>query len=176
MRKTKLYIAMSLNGKIAKKDGSVDWLENIPNPDKSDYGYKDFYDSIDTTIQGNSTYQQIIGWGIDFPYPDKQNYVFTTNSKLINTKYVEFISENHIDFLKHLKNKKGKDIWIIGGGKLNTMLINQNMIDEIIVFIMPIILTDGIDLFRDLPEETKLELTETKSYASGAVQLKYNLK
>ena len=50
------------------------------------------------------------------------------------------------------------------------------MIDEIIVFIMPIILTDGIDLFRDLPEETKLELTETKSYASGAVQLKYNLK
>lgn len=176
MRKTKLYIAMSLNGKIAKKDGSVDWLENIPNPDKSDFGYKEFYDSIDTTIQGNSTYQQIIGWGINFPYPDKQNYVFTTNTKLKNTKYVEFISEKHIEFLKHLKSQKGKGIWIIGGGKLNSMLLNENMIDEIIVFVMPIILTDGIDLFEELPKETNLNLLETKSYAGGAVQLRYALK
>ncbi|PLX03162.1 MAG: dihydrofolate reductase, partial [Marinilabiliales bacterium] len=59
---------MSLNGKIAKKDGSVGWLDNIPNPEKSDFGYKEFYDSVDTTIQGNSTYKQIISWGIDFPY------------------------------------------------------------------------------------------------------------
>ena len=167
---------MSLNGKIAKKDGSVGWLDNIPNPEKSDFGYKDFYYSIDTTIHCNSTYKQIISWGIDFPYSDKENYVFTTNSKLKTTKDVEFISENHIEFLKHLKNQAGKDIWIIGGGELNSMLLNEKMIDEIIVFVMPIILTDGIDLFEELPKETKLNLLETKSFAGGTVQLRYSLK
>ena len=66
LRKIKLYIAISLNGKIADADGNVHWLESIPNPDKSDHGYADFYNSIDTTIQGNNTYNQIINWGIEF--------------------------------------------------------------------------------------------------------------
>lgn len=100
IRKAKLYIAISLNGKIAKADGSVDWLESIPNPDKIDHGYNEFYESIDTTIQGNSTYKQIIAWGIDFPYADKKNYVFTRKQGLEKTDYVEFISENHIKFVK----------------------------------------------------------------------------
>lgn len=77
MRKVKLYIACSLNGKIAAKDGSVNWLETIPNPDKTDYGYLEFQKTIDTTIQGYSTYKQIIDWGIDFPYKETKNFVFT---------------------------------------------------------------------------------------------------
>ena len=116
MRKISSYIAVSLNGKIAKKDSSVDWLESIPNPDKSDYGYEDFYTSIDTTIQCSSTYNQVMGWGIDFPYADKKNYVFTRNSKLENTKHVDFISNNHVDFIKQLKKQSGSAIWLIGGG------------------------------------------------------------
>ena len=103
MRKIKLYIAISLNGKIANEDGGVDWLESIPNPEKIDYEYAKFYESIDTTIQGYKTYDQIIGWGIDFPYADKTNYVLTRKQKLLNTKYVEFVSENHIDFINKLK-------------------------------------------------------------------------
>ena len=59
-RKLILYIASSLNGKIADAEGRVDWLESMPNPDKLDYGYAEFYDSIDTTIQGNATYKQVM--------------------------------------------------------------------------------------------------------------------
>jgi dihydrofolate reductase len=77
MRKIKLYIAMSLNGKITKTDGRVTWLETLPNADKMDYGYADFYESVDTTIQGFNTYKQVLDWGIDFPYADKKNYVIT---------------------------------------------------------------------------------------------------
>ena len=55
MRKIRLYIATSLNGKIARSDGSVDWLDAVPNPDKTDYGYTDFLESVDTTIMGNRT-------------------------------------------------------------------------------------------------------------------------
>lgn len=52
MRKIKLYIAISLNGKIAKANGDVEWLNSIPNPNKNDFGYSEFYHSVDTTIQG----------------------------------------------------------------------------------------------------------------------------
>lgn len=77
MRKIILYIATSVNGYIAKSDGSVDWLESIPNPNKDDYGCPKFYSSIDTTILGYNTYKQIINWDIEFPYKEKTNYVLT---------------------------------------------------------------------------------------------------
>lgn len=176
MRKLKLYIAISLNGKIAKSDGSVEWLESIPNPEKTDYGYSEFYDTIDTTIQGYNTYNQVLSWGIDFPYTGKKNYVLTRKKGLKNTEYVEFITENHIRFIQQLKKQKGKDIWLIGGGKINTMLLNENLIDEIQIFTMPIIISDGIELFETIPKETKLKLIETKSYSTGAVELKYNVE
>jgi len=137
---------MSLNGKIAKKDGNVDWLESIPNPDKSDFGYKNFYDSVDITIQGYSTYKQIVDWDIEFPYKGKKNYVFTRKTDLKNNENVAFIKEKHIEFTKQLKLKEGKEIWLIGGGQINTLLFNENLIDEIWVFVMPIIPDSGIEL------------------------------
>ncbi len=175
MRKIKLYIATSLDGKIAKPDGSVEWLESIPNPDNNDYGYAEFYKSIDTTIQGYTTYNQIIHWGIDFPYADKKNYVVTRKQGLSNTEDVEFISSNHIDFIKQLKKGNGKDIWLIGGGQLNAMLLKENLIDEILLFLMPVILTDGIDMFAPLPQESPLKLVESKAHSNGVLELKYLL-
>ncbi len=175
MKKVILYIATSLNGKIARLDGSVDWLEAIPNPTKIDYGYTDFYDSIDTTIQGYSTYNQIIEWGIDFPYPDKKNYVFTRKQGLQNTEHITFISENHNQFVAQLKQQTGKDIWLIGGGQINTLLLNLQLIDEIHCFVMPIIIPDGIELFGALPQETTLQLIDSEKYATSAVAVKYQV-
>lgn len=175
MRKIKLYIAISLDGKIAKPDGSVDWLESVPNPDKVDYGYFEFYKSIETTIQGYNTYDQIIGWGIEFPYTGKKNYVLTRKQDLRNTENVEFISEDHTKFIKQLKKQKGKDIWLIGGGQINTLLFNEDLIDEIQVFVMPIVIPGGIGLFESLPKEKVLKLMETKSYSNGVVEIKYKV-
>lgn len=176
MRKIKLYIATSLNGKIAQADGSVDWLEAIPNPNQLDYGYTEFYNSIDTTIQGFSTYNQIIGWGIDFPYAGKKNYVLTRKKGLQATEFVDFISEDHIDFVTGIKKQEGKDIWLIGGGQVNTMMLNAGLIDEIQLFVMPIIISDGIELFATSPKETQLELIESKSYPTGAIEMRYKVK
>jgi dihydrofolate reductase len=176
LRKIKLYIAISLNGKIAGADGSVDWLENIPNPEKTDYGYAGFFDSVDTTIQGYNTYNQVIGWGIDFPYKGKKNYVLTKKQNVKNTKFVEFITENHTDFIRALKEEKGGDIWLIGGSQANTLVLNAGLLDEIIVFVMPVILSEGIELFDAFPKETRLTLIETKSYSSGVVEMKYGVE
>ena len=175
MRKIKLYIAASLNGKIAEKDGSVDWLYVKEGDEQPDYGYEKFYDSIDTTIQGSSTYKQVESWGIEFPYPDKKNYVITRNKGLKDNEYVEFVSENHIDFIKDLKSKSGKDIWLIGGGLVNTMLLNAGLLDEIHIFVMPIILSDGIDLFENLPNRTDLKLISSESHETGAVEMIYQV-
>lgn len=173
MRQIKLYIAMSLNGKIASKDGGVDWLEATPNPNNLDYGYVDFYDSVDTTIQGKATYQKIIDWGLEFPYTTTKNFVLTRNPNMENTKDVEFVSANHIPFIKQLKKYEGKDIWLIGGGQVNTLLLQAGLIDEIRVFLMPIIIPDGIGLFEALPPQTQLTLMDTMTFPTGVVELKY---
>jgi dihydrofolate reductase len=175
MRKVKLYIAASLNGKIARANGDVDWLETIPNPDGLDYGYHDFYESIDTTIQGYSTYAQVMGWGIDFPYADKENFVFTRKQDLSKTDHVEFISSDHVNFVKKLKEQEGKDIWLVGGAQLNTMFLNEGLVDEILLYTMPIVLPDGIELFGAIPKETKLQLIESRSFPNGVLESRYEV-
>ena len=175
MRKIRLYIAMSLNGKIARPDGSVDWLEAIPNPDKTDYGYAAFYEEIDTTIQGYNTYQQLLSWGIPFPYSGKTNYVLTRKKDVENTEEVIFVKEDPIKFIQEIKQQEGKDIWLIGGGEINTLLLNAGLIDELELFIMPIILPEGIDLFGGIPEETSLRLLKTKTFSSGAARITYDI-
>lgn len=175
MAKIKLYIAQSLNSKIAMSDGSVDWLETIPNPENTDHGYAEFLDSIGITIMGNNTYRQLISWDIEFPYKTKTNFVFTKDPSAQNTKFVTFVKENHIEFTRGLKEKAGSDIWLIGGGRLNKWFLNEKLIDEIYVFIMPIIIAGGIELFESVPSETRLNLTYSKMYKSGVAELRYDV-
>ena len=88
MRRLKLYIATSLDGYIAGPNGEIDWLEAGGN---LDYGYGEFYSSIDTTLMGTATYRLTLIVD-DFPYPDKSNYVFTRGTPPPDTAYVRFIS------------------------------------------------------------------------------------
>lgn len=175
MRKLILYIASSLNGKIARPDGAVDWLDAIPNPEKCDYGYYNFYSSIDTTIQGYKTYEQVINWGVDFPYAGKKNYVLTRKKGLANTEHVEFVTEGHVEFVEKLKQQKGGGIWLVGGGQVNTLLFNADLIDEIRLFIMPIVIPGGIEIFEGLPDERHLVLKDKTAYSSGVVELIYEV-
>ncbi len=176
MAKIKLYIAQSLNSKIALPDGSVEWLESIPNPDNTDHGYAEFLDSVGITIMGNNTYRQLISWGIEFPYKTKTNYVFTKNNEVQNTEFVTFINGNHLRFICDLKETAKSDIWLIGGGQLNTWFLNENLIDEIHVFVMPIIVQGGIELFEAIPKQTRLILSDLKRYKSGVVELRYKIE
>lgn len=176
MRKIILYIATSLNGYIAKLDGSVDWLEDVPNPHNEDYGYADFQNSIDTTIQGNNTYKQILDWEIEFPYKNKLNYVITSDTHLQNNDDVVYISRDHIQFISSLKRIPGKNIWLIGGGKVNSMLLNNGLIDEIHQFIMPIVIEDGVKLFDSVKEVLSFDIIDTKVYKSGVIRYRYRVK
>lgn len=174
MRKVVLYIAASLDGYIARPDGNVDWLQD---PDYAlegeDYGYKEFYDSIETTLMGNKTYLEILGYDVPFPYPDKINYVFTRSDKEDN-EHVNFINNNLAAFAKDLKNSSGKDIWLIGGGEINSQFLEHGLIDRIILTLMPITLGEGLPMFPAHSMETKFNITKSETFKSGLCQLTYD--
>ncbi len=177
MRKVILYIAISLDGYVAKLDGSVSWLDNVPHSNQEDYGYYSFYEAIDTTLMGNKTYQQVLGFDTPFPYSNKTNYVFTRQQELQDDENVSFINEDIGSFVRNLKHQEGADIWLIGGGQINGVLLEENLIDEMIVSIMPMILGNGLPFFSieaKTDMERLLELKETKSFQSGVVQLRYS--
>lgn len=174
MRTISLYIATSLDGFIARSDGRVDWLDSIPNPDRLDYGYTNFLASVDTTLMGHTTYQTVLGFGGDFMYPDKTNYVFS-RSEWPDAPFVHHVAEAPDEFVKRLKQTDGAGIWLIGGGQLNTVLLNAGLIDEMIISIAPIVLGAGIPLFGPTAIETSWTLTKSESFNTGFVQSTYRL-
>jgi dihydrofolate reductase len=127
---------------------------------------------IDTILMGKKTYEQILTFG-KWPYPEKKSYVLTTKD-LKEDENVEF-NNDAISLVKELKKKEGKDIWLIGGTGLNGSLANENLIDEIILTVIPVSIGEGIGLFNNLKKDLKLKLTNSKSFESGMVQLKYQV-
>ncbi|MBV6643463.1 MAG: dihydrofolate reductase [Cyclobacteriaceae bacterium] len=173
MRKLVLYIATSIDGYIARPNGKVDWLEY---PDfmieGEDFGYQKFIKTIDTTIMGGDTYKEVLGFGIPWPYADKKNYVFT-RSNYPPMETVTFVGENIGQFVKELKAQPGKDIWLIGGGKINSIMIEENLIDEMIISVMPITIGEGIPMFSRVSHEQKFHLKDHKVYKTGVTQWHY---
>lgn len=174
MRNIISYIAISLDGFVAKSDGSVDWLDKVPNPDQSDYGYFDFYNGIDVTIMGNATYRQVLDFDVPFPYKGKENYVFTRNRELIEDENVKFVSTDFGTFIEDLKRDNGKDIWLVGGGQMNSMFLENGWLDELRTYVMPVALGEGIPLFSKQIER-QFRLESSRAFSSGVVELIYKI-
>jgi len=168
MRKIKLFIASSMDGYIAKEDGSVNWL-----PENTDSGYDQFYNSIDTVLMGKKTYEQILTFG-KFPYKDKTSYVFTRNpNQKKKDENVEFVSKVE-EFTNKLISSSGKDIWLVGGSDIASTFLNNKFVDELILSVIPLVLGKGIPLFKNIKEEIKLELIKTTEYTK-LIELSYKV-
>ncbi len=167
MRKIILFIATSLDGFIARKDGSIDWLFS-----DQDYGYSEFIKTIDTTLTGNATYKQVLTFG-EFPYKGTTNYIFSRSPQPPDGNPVTFISSDVAQFARDLKHQSGKHIWLVGGGQINTVMLNAGLIDEMVVSIHPIILGSGLPLFAGQPKEAKFRVTAQKTFKTGLVQMTY---
>lgn len=172
MKTIKLYIAVSIDGYIARNDGDLDWLMKYPINPETNYGYDDFYKSIDTVVMGGQTYRDILNMDFVWPYKDKTTYV-VSHTPMDTKENVRFITGNVIDEISKLRDEKGKDIWLVGGGQLITMLLNQNMVDEMTITTIPVILGNGIPLFPNSPIESQWELQDCTSYKNGVVQVTY---
>lgn len=174
MSKIKLYIASSIDGFIAREDGSLDWLFALPNPNKIDHGYKAFLDTIDTVIMGRSTYEEVLGFGVEWPYAHCRTFIVTTDSNYeVKTENTDILSEISTEKISEIRKQSQKNTWVIGGGKVITGFLNLGEIDEMILSIIPIILGRGIKLFPDAPKETSFKLEDAQTFETGVVNLKY---
>ena len=170
-RKVILYIATSLDGYIAKPNDDLSFL-SIVEQEGQDYGYADFVKTVDTVIVGRKTYDKVISMGFDFPHADKDAYIITrTPRPTIGS--VKFYSGELKTLVGKLKTESGKNIYCDGGAEIVNELLKDNLIDEFIISVIPILVGNGTKLFKDNRPEQKLELVSVKSFDKGLTQLHF---
>lgn len=171
MNKIILYIATSFDGFIADINGGVDWL---PHP-KDDaeleaVGYKSLMSRIDTILMGSRSYKQILGFG-DWGWPDKQTYVFTSGQLDTDKSYISITRDSPVEFMAKFKDlKPDKDLWLLGGAQLAQSFAQEDLIDEVILTIVPQTLGDGIPLGLIFE---KFDLATEKALTVGLIQKNY---
>ena len=165
---------MSLDGYIADSNDSLDFL-SIVEEEGEDYGYFDFVNSVDTVIIGRKTYKKVLSMGYDYPHTDKAVYIIT-RTKREDVGSFKFYTGNITDLVTDLKKQEGKDIYCDGGAEIVNVLLKNNLIDEYQISIIPILLGEGIKLFKGGLAEQKLSLLSSKQFNKGLVQLHYKNK
>lgn len=170
-RKIIVYIATSLDGYIAKFDGDFSFLFTVER-EGEDYGYADFVKTVDTAIVGRKTYDKIISMGYDFPHSDKESYIITRTSRP-SIGSVNFYTGSLKELVFNLKSKAGKHIFVDGGAEIVNELLKDNLIDEFYISVIPVLLGEGISLFKGGRPEMKLQLINSTHFDSGLVQLHY---
>lgn len=173
-RKVILYIASSLDLYIAKPDDDLSFLSMVEK-EGEDYGYNQFIDSVDTVIIGRKTYDWVMKHVPEFVHKDKDSFVITRTTKPSEGK-IQFYTGDLKELVIRLKQKEGKNIFVDGGAEIVNELMKHHLIDEIILSIIPVILGEGIKLFKDGIPEEKLILESSKSFDTGLVQLHYRIK
>lgn len=173
MRKVSLFIAMSLDGYIADRQGGVDWLKGQDSNAENVDSYSEFVKDIDTILMGWNTYDQITNElsPEQWIYGDFTTYVIT-HKELVSTEKVRFTSMHPSSLIRKLKAEEGNGIWICGGANLVQQLIHEDLIDCYYITIIPTLLGSGIRLFENEKQELKLRLIRTRSY-NGMVDLIY---
>jgi dihydrofolate reductase len=145
-----VYIATSLDGFIATSDGGLDWLDDIPNPEKSDFDYADFMSGIDAIVMGRKTFEKVLTFDF-WPY-NKPVYVLSRSTvdvpKELENK-VKTVTENPKELVNQLKELGHQNLYIDGGITIQGFL-EEDLIDEMILARVPVLLGNGIPLFGKL--------------------------
>ena len=172
-----VYIGRSLDGFISGKNGELDWLESVPNPNKIDMGYADLMNEIDAIVMGRTTYNTVLSFGIDWPY-EKHVFVLSRSIKEIpeNLKgKVTLLNGELNDILETIHSKGYYKLYIDGGRTIQNFL-KEDLIDELIITTIPILLGGGFPLFGDLDKPLEFNHVESKVLLNQIVQDKYRRK
>lgn len=174
MRKVILGLAVSLDGYIEGPNGEFDWCFT-----DQDYGMNEFFSRVDAVFMGRKSYelaQQMSADGQDIPgMPKMTEYVFS-NTLTKAKEVIIIIKDNIEDEVQRIKNSEGKDIWLFGGALLTSSLMNAGLVDELWLSVHPVLLGSGKPLFSGITKRINLALTDSKTYDTGLVSLKYILK
>ena len=168
-----VYIATSLDGFIATIDGGIDWLNETPNPGKSDYGFAGFMSGIDALVMGRGTFEKVLTFDF-WPY-DKPVFVLSHSITELPEGMVgkAEIIKGEIKEEVNLLNKRGYNNLYIDGGKVIQSSLKEDLIDELIITRIPILLGDGIPLFGKLDQNFKFKHVKTDTYNNMLVKSSY---
>ena len=173
MGKVVLYLAMSIDGYIADKQGGVDWLAGDGSQPDAPGSYPVFLDTVDTIVMGWTTYHQLVTelspdrW----PYEGRPCYV-VTHRRAEDQENIFFWNGALTVLTDKLKSEHTGNIWICGGASVAGQLLKEGRIDQLWLSIIPTVLGNGVRLFPELPQELPLKLVRTEHW-NGIVDLVY---
>lgn len=176
-KKNIVFIAQSLDGYIAGKNGELDWLHSIPNPENIDLGFNKLMDEIDAVVMGRSTFEIVCGFEGEWPYK-KHVFVLSNTLKEIPESLHEkasLMKGRPKEILQAIYNKGYLALYIDGGRTVQDF-IRENLIDELIITTLPILLGGGFSLFGDLIKPMKFNHSYTQVLLNQMVQSCYTKK
>jgi dihydrofolate reductase len=178
-----IHMVASLDGFIARRDGSVDWLETA---DKFEGGdtldpefVAEFLKTIDCYVMGSRTYETALAFeakGFGWSYGDKPTYVLTSRKLARTRDTVEFYSGDVARLVNERLKPAFRSIWFVGGGAVAAECLRLGLADEVRYSIMPVLIGDGISFFESLDKDIALHLVEVKAYESGMVALRHEVR
>ncbi|MEP7337246.1 MAG: dihydrofolate reductase family protein [Acidobacteriota bacterium] len=178
-----IHMAASLDGFIARKDGSVAWMETsdeFAGGDTLDPEFVEaFLKTIDCYVMGSRTYETALGFeakGLGWAYGDKPTFILSHRELPRTRDTVEFYSGDLAQFVNERLRPTFRSIWFVGGGVVSAECLRLGLADEVRYSILPILIGDGIPFFDKLDRDIALHLAEVKAYKSGMVALRYEVR
>ena len=188
LRKLRLHVAMSVDGCIAGPNGEMDWMVGLSDDEIIKYEYE-LHEPVDTILLGRKMTDGFISYWLDvMNKPDDPWYMFAkkmietpkvvftktlNNSKWINT---DIATGDLVEEVNKIKSQSGRDIVVYGGASFDSSLIKEKLIDEYYLFINPVVIGNGMTIFKNLNEIQKFTLIESKAFENGNVMLHYEAR
>ena len=188
MRKLIYYVACSLDGFIAREDGSLadfdmggehfddllrEFPETIPGHLREQLGVDGENKQFDAVLMGRKTYEVGLEIGVTSPYPHLDQYLVSRSIKESPDESVQIVGDNPLDFVRELKSHSGRDIWLCGGGSLALTLLPE--IDELILKVNPFVMGDGISFIAGSVTKKNLQIQDKQIYDNGFMLLHYSI-
>jgi len=169
-----VFVVTTLDGFIADVDGGIDWLTEVPNPDKTDYGYSELMENIDALVMGRGTFEKVLTFGEWF-YA-KPAFVLSSSLTEVPENLagkVKIIKGDILDVVQILSQQGYKNLYV-DGGKLIQGFLKEDLIDELIINRIPILLGNGIPLFGEIDQRLKFKHTKMKVFNDSLVMSFYS--
>ena len=158
-----VYIGTSIDGYISSADGSLDWLNTVPNPEGDDLGFSQFMERVDAIVMGRHTFETVLGFGLGWHYPIP-GIVLSTTLETIPEEFAEHvqIASGLPEQIVHLAEQRGFNNLYIDGGNTIQRFLQADLVDEMIITELPILLGGGDRLFGSLEGHLLFDLVDTE--------------
>jgi dihydrofolate reductase len=178
-----IHMAASLDGFIARRDGSVDWLETsdeFAGGKTMDPGFvEEFLKTIDCYVMGSRTYETALNFeakGFGWSYGDKPTFVLTHRELPRIRDTIELYSGDLAQLVNDRLRPAFRNIWFVGGGVVSGECLRRGLADEVRYSILPVLIGNGLSFFEKLDSDVALHLMEVDAYKSGMVELRYEVR